>query len=567
MPQLTKTAKIQSIGRLADGRWRIVLEPDSFEFSIPSIRELVYRNLATSSVFMDPYVNIANFENSTFNAIVGNALTSTTSATYYDVDYSSDSITPINFDTIISGSADKAEIQDYNYFARRSIIPRYQGSRNGETTEYNVTNASIDSTQAYFAYFNYVGGTSPEWGNGLEDRSGVSIRFLIDRDGNIIKPINDSQGINQRIIENNFTEGKIATIAFDDESGASAAFSNLLGNHTIFKSGKTIAPICYSQTASIAADSAGGYSTTLGFVQGDQQQSSAADNRITSNTIAGQGVGTTGTVVYGNNTLLGSNVQINTPSPSSWFYEIKPTGFSPTTQGVTLNFTATLKRNGGAIDKIVTVQFYKNGSPVGTAKQHDFNGYYSSLDISYTDSSAVPGDDYNLRVTSISGKGILILSPDSYFKVTQTPPPNIGTATTPYFSKSGAILTLSGLSSFYGQKQEDIANSGFFNITHDFEIQEGDEIRFEGTETQTYKVLEDRQTSPPSFTLDRTITASNINWFLVRRYIDDPSNIILEVDKTAGGTSPGILKPQYLSKDAESNIDTILEQLKTDQLI
>ena len=44
-------------------------------------------------------------------------------------------------------------------------------------------------------------------------------------------------------------------------------------------------------------------------------------------------------------------------------------------------------------------------------------------------------------------------------------------------------------------------------------------------------------------------------------------NIILEVDKSAGGTSPGILKPQFLSKDAEDNIDTILENLRRDSLI
>ena len=58
-----------------------------------------------------------------------------------------------------------------------------------------------------------------------------------------------------------------------------------------------------------------------------------------------------------------------------------------------------------------------------------------------------------------------------------------------------------------------------------------------------------------------------MDWFLVRRYVDNPANIILEVDKTAGGTSPGILKPQFLSRNAEDNIDTILEDLRRDSLI
>ena len=79
----------------------------------------------------------------------------------------------------------------------------------------------------------------------------------------------------------------------------------------------------------------------------------------------------------------------------------------------------------------------------------------------------------------------------------------------------------------------------------------------------------DETTTPPTFIVDRyvNLTNSEMDWFLVRRYIDNPANIILEVDKPAGGTSPGILKPQYLSRDAEDNIDTILENLRRDTLI
>ena len=506
--------------------------------------------------------------------LYGNALEDTPSTIYYDIDYSQGSILPVNYASIISGSANKASLQDYNYFSRRSIIPRYQGSRNGETTEYNITNAAIDTTQAYFAYFNYVGGTSPEWGNGLEDRSGINIRFLIDRDGNVIKPIADSQGINQGIIENNFTEGKIATLAFDDEAGAAAAFSNLLGDHTIFKSGKTIAPICYSQTESIASGSNGGYATSLTFVQGDQQQGggSIQDYRLTSNVTEPLSIAATPSFVpYTTNTYEGAHADQYAPGPGIWGYKVITS--SPSAVGVTLYLTATLKRAGAAQNTQLTVQFFKstnNGvsfSAVGNDKTFDFsNTFIDNFSISYNDSTANANDIYALKVTGRTGLPINI-DEDSYFQVTQQPQPNLGDATTPYFTKSGTTLTLSGLANFYGQKQEDIKNSGFFNITNDFTIQVGDEIRFDGTETQTYTVLEDLQTNPRSFRLDRTITASNLSWFLVRRYIDDPANIILEVDKTAGGTSPGILKPQYLSKDAEDNIDTILEKLKTDQLI
>ena len=125
-----------------------------------------------------------------------------------------------------------------------------------------------------------------------------------------------------------------------------------------------------------------------------------------------------------------------------------------------------------------------------------------------------------------------------------------------------------------GQRQQDIEGSGFFGITNDFVLEVGDEIRFQGTETQTYKIISiDVATilNPGAlvYTVDRNLTLTNteMNWFLVRRYVDNPANIILEVDKPAGGTSPGILKPQYLSRNAEDNIDTILENLRRDALI
>ena len=48
----------------------------------------------------------------------------------------------------------------------------------------------------YFTYFNYIEGTSPGWGNEIKDRTGLSLRYYIDSEGNVIEPANDSKGIN-----------------------------------------------------------------------------------------------------------------------------------------------------------------------------------------------------------------------------------------------------------------------------------------------------------------------------------------------------------------------------------
>ena len=561
----TITATISSVSITSQTVWYIEFE----EVALRTANDwdtIVGLTLTNQTIEIDPFILIPNFAYSDDNAILNNATEITPSVIYYDLDYSQGSITPVNFNAIISESAVKAPIQDYNYFARRSIIPRYEGSKNGTTTEYSVTNASIDATQAYFAYFNWVGGTSPEWGNGLEDRSGVNVRFFIDENGTVIKPITDSQGINQGIVEQNFTEGKIATLAFDDSTGATAAFSNLLGNHNIFKSGKTITPIIYSQTESIASGSNGGYTTTLTFVQGDQQQSSAGDYRLTAFN-QGDTIVTTGKIDYQNVTIQGAKATWTSDNTYA------PQTTNPTADGVTLYFTATLKRVGGPVNKQVTVQWFKDGSPVGSPQSFDFNNpYYNNVSISYTDATATTSNDYDVRITAISGTGILELSLDSYIQVSQTPVPNIGNATSPFWettSTDNIIRTTTGFTTFYGQKQEDIKDSGFFNITNDFEPQVGDEIRFEGTETQAYVINEVWAGSGGKIhlRLDRDVTATNLQWFLLRRYVDDPASIILEVDKTAGGTSPGVLKPQYLSRRVENNLDTILEKLRTDQLI
>jgi hypothetical protein len=531
----------------------------------PSTGILDFNFFTGPQIVLEPYVK-AEFQNSNCNAIFNNATEITPSTVFYDLDYSQGTITPVNFATVIEGTATKAPIQDYNFNLRRSIIPRYSGSKN-TSFDYNEQDGSVEKTQAYFAYFNWVGGTSPEWGNGLEDRSGVNLRYIIDELGDVIKPINDSEGINLGILRQNFTEDQISTLAFNDSTGASAAFSNLLGNHEVFKSGKSITPILYSQTESIDVGVNGGFSTTLDFIQGDLNQSAAINDYRIQAYNTGDTIVTTGKVNYQNLVIDGSEADWTGDDTYS------PNTADPTTQNVTLYFTGTLKRSGNPVNKIVTAQFFKDGVAVGTPKQFDFsNSYYNSLDISFVDSTATTSNVYDLRITSLSGMGILKLSTDSYINVTQQPLPNIGTCSSPYWTQSGVndnqIKAHANLKPFYRQKQEDIANSGFFPIVNDFIIQEGDEIRFDGTETQSYRVMLVETTSGNVIlTLDRDVTAANLQWFLIRRYIDDASNIILKVDKPSGGTSPGILKPQYLSKEVEDNINDIIEKLKIDNLI
>jgi hypothetical protein len=160
-------------------------EPSEMEFSFNfnvlsgTVGDLYGFTIASKGLIntvFEPFIP-QTFQNSDCNPLVNNATDITPSLVYYDVDYANNPNVAVNFEAIMSGSAPKAKIQDFNYHSNRSIIPRYSGSRN-TSNDYNVLNGAIDATQAYFAYFNYVGGTAPEWGNGIADRSGINVSFL-----------------------------------------------------------------------------------------------------------------------------------------------------------------------------------------------------------------------------------------------------------------------------------------------------------------------------------------------------------------------------------------------------
>lgn len=163
-----------------------------------------------------------------------------------------------------------------------------------------------------------------------------------------------------------------------------------------------------------------------------------------------------------------------------------------------------------------------------------------------------------------------------YFKYTGS---NVSTGNqgiiTGYFTGGEDLST--GLNDVWGQRQANIEKSGFDYINTDFEPQEGDEIRFNGTEQQTYIItgvtqsLKTQRGLPgtyPTYTLilDRRIAPSvNTDYFLLRRYFEDPSNIILAVNKPPGSTSTGIMKPEYVTKTVEGVSGETLSELITTQ--
>jgi hypothetical protein len=138
-----------------------------------------------------------------------------------------------------------------------------------------------------------------------------------------------------------------------------------------------------------------------------------------------------------------------------------------------------------------------------------------------------------------------------------------------------------GLVEAYGNlliKQTDIPNSGFNPISIPWSIKYGDEFRFEGMETYTFmvnKIFPPEELSPERISptgsievhfdnnlpINSTPSIFNLDHFLIRRYINDASLILLEGFKPIGSQGPFILKPEYCSPELNKNIDQFILDL------
>ena len=91
-------------------------------------------NGSSSLTLFDPYVE--NFDYNEYNALLNNAETPQTSVFFMDVDYSQNPVIPINQSLILSGSADRAYVQDSNYTSKAWSNIRYNGSK---TNSFRIT--------------------------------------------------------------------------------------------------------------------------------------------------------------------------------------------------------------------------------------------------------------------------------------------------------------------------------------------------------------------------------------------------------------------------------------------
>ena len=567
-------------------------------------------------VSIEPYLPEV-FVNSDYNVLINNSELNRPSQFIQQVDYTTDQLVPVNFNQIITNTAFLASIPDSNYTMRKHIYPRYVGSKN-TTDDFNIASVSnansieiqqnvdlgntqlglpsIDLNRTYFAYFNWAGGTAPEWGNIYEDKTTYNLRYIIDENGNIIRPLNDSTGINLGIINQNFTENTTAVSALTNTNIFGTNLSVLNGSYNIFKSGKTIQPILYSQTQSYDGNGnvlGYGFTSSINFnIQlgttgvtnfafqayktGSQSYTSIFTTLITFPTESFDYTTAynTGTSIYtftqDTNTAvsfvanLRVSVSYNWGSTQQQIYT--PFAIQKSTDGVTwFNLTT-----GGVGFSNITSggQQFVPGAIANLTLVTPFQNFNQN------DQVRVVAQGYSFNPASSNTATININATDTYFTNKQAQGGfTVPTASADYWttgSVTSTVLTSSlELTNLYGYYASGIEDSGFSSINYPFTIQPYDEIRFEAIEPNAYTIVSASLDDRLYLYLDKAIspTGSNANFFLIRRYVDDPAFIVLDVDKPAGDSGEGILKPEYIAGRVEGKIDQILENLQERGLI
>jgi hypothetical protein len=122
----------------------------------------------------------------------------------------------------------------------------------------------VEQNQTYFAYFDGVGGTGPEYIDG----TAYFIKYLIDTEGNVVNPepftVADSpQAVPLYNLKDNFEPGKRATVKLIEPNPIYDTIPNseiLQGTHTIAHVGR-IVPILVTETGENIQD----YITTMSF--------------------------------------------------------------------------------------------------------------------------------------------------------------------------------------------------------------------------------------------------------------------------------------------------------------
>jgi hypothetical protein len=579
-------------------------------------QSIVPSSLENDLIIMEPYLPFPNFYNSDDNALLNSVSDQRENTFALDADYGYGT-TPINFSTLISGTATPATTPDSNYTSKKSTILKYEGSKSTSqllntwsppgTIEggYEDTGTygklpTVESLKTYIAYCEDISGWPPEH----EDASAMNVLYLIKADGTVVIPNTSKDSLS--IIQQTFQTGERVII-----NSQNSFTSPVDPYRTVIRGGSHIEPILYTQIGQLPGVT---WNTTMSFedvvlAPNGTVQNYLAEFKKTSNQ--------TGILIDTETLITFNSAVYGAPFLASNGYQVNDTTIE---DGVNLTFTATLNIEtlfsiGGGIPPFlaygvdIKVLLYNTTTNTLVDSQllyndNDFNVNYTST---INNANLQPGI-YNIYIqvyNSFSG-GI----PTQFYPPTITIKPSstlLNISQYPIFTQpitsSGAnsiwnwpdsssypyIITSSNttLVQLYGNpnvKAKNISGSGFNPIQLPWKINYGDEFKFEGREDWSYMVkniyapaesgsgrIFETGSIEVHFNANLPVSASSsvfdLDHFLIRRYVDDAAQNIITGFRPPSSQGPYLVKPEFVVPELNKNIDEVILDLTQKGLI
>lgn len=526
---------------------------------VATTQSLLYNPLLSSSFAsgIDAYNSVLYGD---YVANINNVNLSRTSNKYLDVDYNAGGLTPLNFNNLISGSGTDAEVQDSNYNLSGSYArSRYVGKQQTVSGINQGKEIIVGQQRSYMAYYDWASST-------LAERSGSAnfhVMYLIDENGNLTQPTSDtaSSPYLPNLIQNFSETSRVNIITYKPQ--LQGVGNELKSTTTVIKPAKTYNTVLYSDTGSNGLPYLGtGYKTsiTLSVPVGVYDKPYG---------LSANGAATVGSSVFG---FTASFDTVTLDEANGW-----NTGSSVYTVQVTVPVRATLDINLSIDDvsnsnNLIQVYLYKNNTQVSSDSTTVSPLGTWTPELTYED-YMVEGDKYYVVIRN---QGTIAYTGD----FTITPILSNVNVNTPYFTTgsnyTNVLTSSAALGALYGYYQQTpvISNgtgSGFSDPSL-LTIQQYDEIRFEGKEFKTYQIISSSFNpttqlfylflNHPLYT-----TGTNIQYFAIRRYVEDPGFLLLNSPDTVSPTGPGFIVPEFMSDKLKANYGNIVKDFAQKNLI
>ena len=501
-------------------------------------------------------------------ALYQNVTQSVRSQIFFDLDYNSDQLIPVNYGivtaSISSSQVDNfatytnpnnpyAQLQDFNYFSNRSVIQRYSGSKTISST-YNVytagddsygKTAAIDKIKYQYAYLVDIFSSSFQ----LPKRANAQIKYVIDNDENVL----DLTKLNNNIfsVQNIFKSGETVDVSLLNYDNTNPYIQKLTNNSnfSIYEGGYRYSPILYnissSDNVTFSLIDAEVTSSTVSVPGGNTLSTPSAEYQLSNWTYSSQ-------IAY----VFGQNSFLFTASCAG--------GTSPTTEDLVVYWTMTPSAPGyttvnGQISRAAgsTLPFYVVISGAG---------YYNFPTITNVQKSTT-----NPPTTTSLTKYIT--------ELTDTKP-------CWYAIDSRTIKISLTQSAYYNNFVQTGSFPGIDTPVFPFNLNQMDLIRLYNTASgfsmdSEYRVdqvfpLEDITGSFWAFTLASDLNPADttsgsipgpICRYMALKRLPDETNVILNYDLKQPITQDGLLFPQYIDKTVQDNSGNVVKALKQQNLI